>query len=76
MHHDDDGNGDGRDVHGRFLPGNREARGHGGSAHRARLARALRAAVDEDAIASIVGDLLAIARDASVEPGARRLRPP
>lgn len=71
MHHDGNANDDGRDVRGRFVEGNRGARGHGGSRARARLARALHAAVDEGAIEKIGIDLLAIAADAALEPGAR-----
>ena len=71
MTHDTNANGDGRDDQGRFLPGSRAAAGHGGSRARARLARALHAAVDEETIIEIVGDLRAIAADASLEPGAR-----
>ena len=66
-----------RDARGRFGPGNAAAFGRGVARHRAQLARAMREAVDEDAVRSLVADLLALARDpeqdASARIGAARL---
>lgn len=66
-----DGSSDDRDGRGRFARGNSCAKGHGGSRRRAELGRALLDAVGAAEVRELADVLLAVARDAGAEPGAR-----